>query len=110
MRSRVQALRVILNMVTDERRNEVVTVIVAWMRAQLEGITGLRARCLEEPGLQLVDEKLIVEPLVDEDRLLGRRLRHQQGRVVLRPARAILAQIIREGLHAPWTLGGGDDR
>jgi len=79
-----------------EGRDEVVAVVVARVPPQGERLRGARARRLEHLRPQLLGEKLVVEPLVDQDSAgIGRRglRRHELARVVGLPYLAIGAEI-----------------
>ena len=54
----------VLQMVVDERLDEVVAVVVPRVAAQREGLANLRACCLEQMGVQLPFQKLVRHALV----------------------------------------------
>ena len=56
----------VLQVVVDERLDEVVAVVVPRVAAQREGLANLRACCLEQVGVQLPFQKLVRQALVDE--------------------------------------------
>ena len=102
----------VLQVVVDERLDEVVAVVVPRVAAQREGLANLRARDLEQMGVQLPFQKLVRQALVDEDaaRVGGQGLVfHQHGGIVLTPAGAVCTQVAGERLLAPGALGGRAD-
>ena len=52
----------VLQVVVDERLDEVVAVVVPRVAAQREGLANLRARCLEQMGVQLPSRNLSARP------------------------------------------------
>ena len=58
--------RVVREVVGDERRDEVVAVVVAVVAPQCERLAGGEARGLEPIGVQLLGEKLVGQALVDQ--------------------------------------------
>ena len=87
--------RVMLNVLRDERRDEVVAVVVACVSAQRRRLVGLHACGLEHVGVQLVREERVGGTLVDEDAVgeLRRILaRDEFARVVLLPRVAVGAR------------------
>jgi hypothetical protein len=72
----------------NHRRNEVITVVVASVPAQGQRLAGLGAGSLESFRVQLLLQKLVGQPLVDQDAggVRGGGLRgHEQAGVVLNP-------------------------
>src|SRR5688572_4244934 len=57
---------VMLQMVRHERRDEIVTVVVAFLHAQAQRRAGLAARRLEQLGLELLAQEFVRGPLIDK--------------------------------------------
>ena len=58
----------VLQMIGDERLDEVVAVVVSRVPANVQRLAGRRARLLEEMRVELGFQELVVLALVDEDR------------------------------------------
>ena len=56
-----------LQMIGHEGLDEVVVVAVAGMEAELHRLADLHRRLLEEIGMQLLGQELVVQSLVDQD-------------------------------------------
>ncbi len=79
MRSGAQAFRVVLQMLFDERRYEIVAVVVAVVYAQRQRQTAFRTSLLQAHWLQLFFEIRIVGALVDEDLVVRGRIAAATG-------------------------------
>src|SRR5665213_859289 len=109
----IQALRYSLQrcgvkpqMIFHERRDEIVTVIVAFMSAQPQRLAGGRTGGFEEFREQLrLLQKLVGAPLIHQDfREHGAACSgHEFNRIVGAPGGLILTEIARQGLAAPGT-------
>ena len=95
-----------LQMVGDERLDEVVAVVVARVPAELQRLTGPGARLLQEMGVELGLEELVVLALVDEDRSAPGAGSDQRGRVVPGPGGPVVAEETGERLLAPGHRAG----
>ena len=80
-----------LQVLGDERLDEVVAVVVARVAAELQRLDGLRARFFEEVRVELGIQELVVLALVDEDRCAFRAGPNQRSGVVLRPGGMVVA-------------------
>src|SRR4051812_33139952 len=89
------------DVIGDERLDEPVRVIVSRMAAQGEALTGGAGGRLERLGAQLPVEKLVGEPLVNENLAAARGAPEQHARVVRLPPRTIGAEVAAERLLAP---------
>src|ERR1700722_16429810 len=99
-----QLLRMVAQMIRHESLYEVIAVIITWLHAQAEHLTGLGGRRGEYLRLQLLGQKLIRRALVDEDRPRKRPARDQLAGVVVAPALGIGSQIIAKRLFPPRGL------
>src|SRR5258706_12201753 len=99
-----QLLRMVAQVIPHEGLHEVVAMIIARLHAQAERLTRLGGGRGEYLRQQLLGQKLIRRPLIDEDRPRKRPARDQLAGVVFAPALGILPQIIRERLPAPGGL------
>src|SRR5665213_4104576 len=90
------------NVFLDERRDEIVAVIVAFAQAQIERDAGRRARGLEQVGLELGGEERVVGALIDANRGAAPTAAcDQRRRVVVAPRRMVVAQVPAERLFTP---------
>src|SRR5262245_45044550 len=100
-------------MIFDEGRDEVVTVIVAVLVTQGERLAHFPASGFEELRSQLLlMQEFVCQPLIYEDLWIDRlasRFQQLHG-IVLRPARAIVAEVTRQSLLTPRTACRGTDR
>jgi len=115
-----EGVRVVVDVVVDEGRDEKVAVVIALLHSHVEGDPAIRggARGRERFGLELVDgagQEVVRSALVDEKLQRPPRVpTHEQSRVVLR-TRFDGAEVACEGLFAPravgrvadWREGGG---
>ena len=91
-------MRVMIEMIVDEGRDEVVTVIVSRVAAQSQWLFGCSTGVFRTgAGVQL-RRNLSGEGLIDQDAVgeRGRRLRHELAGVVLAPQCAIGTEIASE--------------
>ena len=96
-----QATRMVLQVVSDERLDEVVAVVVARVAANVQRLTHRRARLFEEMGMELGLEELVVLALVDEDRSAPCAGSDQCGRVMLGPHGPVVAEVAAETPSRP---------
>jgi len=83
----------------DERRDEVVAVVVAFAHSQVEGDAGALACFAQKMRLELPLEESVACALIDEDRAAGiAGILDQRRRVVRAPCRAIVAEVAGERL------------
>jgi hypothetical protein len=59
---------VVTQVVLDERRDEIVPMVVTWLAPQCERVASVLSGLLEALGHQLLLEERVGEPLVDEQR------------------------------------------
>jgi hypothetical protein len=85
-------------MFLDEALHEPVRMIVARVPAQPELLARARARGLEQLGLELHVEKLVVEPLVDEDLAVDAPTRVEQRAIPESPRYGLTPA---DGVHTP---------
>src|SRR5580692_2899599 len=93
-------------MIFHEGRNEVIPVVVAFLKAQRHGISNPAAGRLKELRMQLLLEELIGGTLVDQDRRAACSifdLRDQLRRIISAPLAVIRAEITTERLLPPRT-------
>src|SRR3974390_1641786 len=93
----------------DEGRNEVVTVVVVRLQPQRQRNARVCAFILESLGSQLLDEEPVGHPLIDPKFGGASPGSDQRTGVVLRPSRSVAAEVARKGLLAPRALGWRDD-
>jgi hypothetical protein len=82
-----------------KRGNEIVAMVVSGVLAQLERDTAFLARGFEAMRQQFLFQKLVGEPLVDQDlmmRLVVTDFPREFAGVVIGPARPVRAEIITE--------------
>src|SRR5882672_2656179 len=97
-----EVTRVESKMILDERRDEEIAVVVAVLPAQDKRHAGAGARFLQQLRLELVLEKRVLRPLIDQ---WGRtcpsaRLDQRRG-VVFAPAILVLTEVSAQRLLAP---------
>ena len=78
----------------DKRCNEVVAVVVAFLHSHLNRVIGAAAGLLNQVRLELLIEKVIRCPLVNQDGPPFGRLTQQQTSVVVRPRLLVCAKIL----------------
>ena len=93
-----------LQVLGDERLDEVVAVVVARVAAKLKRLARPRAHFFEEIGVELGIEELVVLALVDEDWRAPRPGPDQRSGVVLRPGGLVVAQVAAERLFPPTDI------
>src|SRR5581483_1168402 len=96
--------------ILDERRDEVVAVIVTALHAQQQFLSGVAARGFEQLGLELLREEFVGVPLVDEYRAGEPPARDQLAGIIILPALAVRTEIARKRLLAPGHAHGRYDR
>ena len=80
---------VMLDVILDERRNEIIAVVVTDLPTQDELLTGLLCRCFQRLGLELHADVLIGIALINEDFAGERLAAHQDAGVPFLPTGAI---------------------
>mmetsp|Transcript_3613 Transcript_3613/g.9863 ORF Transcript_3613/g.9863 Transcript_3613/m.9863 type:complete len:299 (+) Transcript_3613:100-996(+) len=110
----VQKLGVMRDVLTHERRDEIVRMVVASLHAERYGLLRLQARLLEDQRLQLIDvpnQETVDGALVAKDVEVGTVVRLDQLRcIILLPGGLVLSEVQLEGLLAPGTVHGIADR
>src|ERR1700674_1726422 len=96
--------RVMRDVILDERFDEVVAVVVAFMAPHRHRLAGPQAGSLENVRMQLIAEEFIAQTLIDEDaRFEASRVGtgDELACIVLPPCLTIVAEITRKRLLAP---------
>ena len=98
--------------ILDKARDEIVAMIVAVMSAQFERNAPFFAGCFKKLRIQFLLEKIISEPLVDENRICRNiiELPYDRCRIVFSPGRLVVPQVIAQGFFTPGATHGCTDR
>ena len=89
------------NMLFDEAGDKVVTVIVTRLHTNSCRVFRLLTGGNEVPSLQLLAQKIIGHPLINQYWGAGGRLQQELGRVILMPLACVLPQIMPKRFLAP---------
>src|SRR6187402_3692417 len=81
------------DVISNERRYEKIAVIVTRMQAQCEWMFGLQTSVLQQFGLELGNEEIIVLPLVDKYVQLFLRFGDERASVILFPVGLVAADV-----------------
>src|SRR5689334_15273170 len=95
--------------ILHERGDEVVTVVIPRLSPDGHRVPYFFGSLLEQMRVQLLLQKLIRQPLINENRAAPRRVRHARNQlrgIVLRPLPAICSEITSERLLSPRALSG----
>src|SRR3569623_433167 len=101
-----QLRRMMAQMIVDEARNEIITMIVTHMAAQAQRLTSDAAGILEHVGKKLLNEQFIAQTLVDQNFPRERITADDLAGVVVPPRCAVRAEVACEGFLSPWAAAG----
>src|SRR5690606_38070480 len=104
-----KALGVMFHVVCDERRDEIIAVIVALLSPQRQLRSGLATSLLEQLWLQLLGQKLVRRALIDQDGVVVALGCKQLRGIIRAPGFAIGTEIASKRLLTPRALHGCAD-
>jgi len=84
--------------ILNERADEVPVVVITGLHTHLECLVGSSGCFDERCKLQLIFRVSVRRPLINQDCIGARALRHERSRIVFRPARPVGAEIPTKGI------------